>query len=364
MISSLVHFYFDLNIALLAAFSIWLITRLSLRLVGYRFSFSAEQSLIFCFIGIAVLSPIFARFAPMALPTNFNITDWLVSWYLDGGVQMSAREFQNVIGAKSSFIEQILHPNHSSSLLFTALMGAAFAYFVFRLARSVFGLASILANSYVIHKIGRVHIVASDQVNVPFTTLGLRNYYVVVPIAMLSHAEQMRIAIAHEIQHIRHGDVAWEYIWSVLHPLLFWNPAFLMFRKRLNILRELICDAALLQRTSFSKRRYCETLISVARSMNTARNKSSALTVPFVEPKRHLARRGQSNLEYRILYALELPSARRKMGLSSLGIIAPIVLAAFFVVLLLQAPSEWSHDRIMLSTIANLEHLESLNRSD
>lgn len=364
MISGLVHFYFDLNIALLAAFSIWLITRFSLRLIGYRFSFSAEQSLIFCFIGLAVLAPIVARFAPMLLPTNFNITDWLVSWYLGGGVQMSAREFQTVISAKSSFIEQILRPNHVLSLIFAALMGLAFTYFVVRLARSVFGLASILRHSYVIHKNGRVHIVASDQVSVPFTTLGLRHYYVVVPITMLSHSEQMRIAIAHEIQHIRHGDVAWEYIWSVLHPLLFWNPAFLMFRKRLNILRELICDAALLQRTSFSKRRYCETLISVARSMSTARNSSSTLTVPFVEPKRHLARRGQSNLEYRILYALELPSAKRSIGLNSLGIFVPLVLATLFVVLLLQGPSEWSHDRIMLSTIANLEHLESLNRGN
>ncbi len=310
MISGLVHFYFDLNIALLAAFSIWLITRFSLQLIGYRFSFSAEQSLIFSFIGITVLAPIVARFAPIALPTNFNITDWLVSLYLGGGVQMSAREFQSVIGAKTAFIDQISNPNHALTFAFTVLMGLAFTFFVLRLARSVFGLRAILAHSYTIHSIGRVHIVASDQVNVPFTTLGLRNYYVVVPITMLSHAEQMRIAIAHEIQHIRHGDVAWEYMWSVLHPLLFWNPAFLMFRRRLNILRELICDAALLRRNSFSKRRYCETLISVARSMSQSRGNTGALTVPFVEPKRHLARKGQSNLEYRILYALELPPAQ------------------------------------------------------
>ncbi|MCF4098472.1 M56 family metallopeptidase [Maritalea mediterranea] len=361
MINGLVNFYIDLNIALLAAFAVWVVTRFFLARVGYRFSFTAEQYLIFAFMGIALLGPLCARFFAYVLPANFNLTDWLVAWYLGGGLQMSARDFQSVIGAKGAFVEQISRPNNVITLVFTVLMVSGFGFFLLRLCRSIFSLSNILSNSYSIHRIGRVHIVASDRINVPFTTLGWRGFYVVVPIDMLSHAGQMRIAIAHEMQHIRHGDVAWEYMWSLLQPLLFWNPAFALFRRRLGVLRELICDAALLKRPSFSKRRYCETLISVARSMSKARHSANALAVPFVEPKRHLARRGQSSLEYRILYALELPSAHRSIKGGNWGILLPLCLALLLVLVLLQRPSEWSHDRIMLSTIVNLEHLQTLN---
>jgi beta-lactamase regulating signal transducer with metallopeptidase domain len=362
MISGLVHFYIDLNIALCAACGVWAITRFSLACVGYRFSFAAEQYLIFAFVGIAVLAPVSARFASFLLPANFNLTDWLVSWYLGGGLQMSARDFQMVLGARGAFVEQILRPNNLVTQGFALLMALGFGFFLMRLGRSVFSLKCILAHSYTIHHLGRVHIVSTDQINVPFTTLGWRGFYVVVPISMLYHAGQMRIAIAHEMQHIRHGDVAWEYVWSLLQPLLFWNPAFALFRKRLCVLRELICDAALLNRPSFSKRRYCETLISVARSMSKGRQNANLLAVSFVEPKRHLARRGQSSLEYRILYALELPSAYRSLKWGNWGIILPLFLATLLVLVLLQQPGEWSHDRIMLSTIANLEYLQTLNQ--
>ncbi|MCZ4272503.1 M56 family metallopeptidase [Maritalea porphyrae] len=363
MVSALVNYYIDVNIALLATFGVWITVRFGLSRIGYRFSFQSEQNLIIAFIGLAVLAPVLVRVGSGLLPAHANVTDLLVSWYLGGGVDMSARQFQSLIGAKGAAVDELIHRDSWVTLLGLGLGAAAFGFFVARLGANAVSLHSILNNSFPLKKLGRVQVVASDRVEVPFTTRGWRSFYVVMPVAMIGDAWKMRIAIAHEMQHIRHGDVTWEYVWSLVHPLMFWNPAFSMFRKRLNVLRELLCDAALLSRQTFNKRRYCETLLSVAKNMAQTKARNNALAVPFVEPKRHLARRGQSSLEYRILYALELPSARKSLRFGHIGLMLTMSLAAMLILLLLQQPSEWSHDRIMLSTIANLEHLESLNSS-
>ncbi|MFT6659109.1 M56 family metallopeptidase [Maritalea sp.] len=363
MISPLVNYYIDVNIALFATFAVWSIVRFGLARVGYRFSFQAEQNLIIAFMGLAVLGPILVRVGAGILPAYANITDLLVSWYLGGGVEMSAKQFQSILGAKSAAIESIINRDSWFTMLGFGLAISAFGFFVARLAINALTLHKVLSHSFSLKQMGRVRIVASDRVDVPFTTRGLNKFYVVVPVGMIGDAWKIRISIAHEMQHIRHGDVTWEYLWSFVHPLMFWNPAFGLFRKRLNVLRELLCDAALLSRPTFNKRRYCETLLSVAKSMTQRGLTNNVLAVPFVEPKRHLARRGQSSLEYRILYALELPSAHRSIRFGGIGILVPIIGAAMLVLLVLQQPSEWSYDRIMLSTIANLEHLESLNSS-
>lgn len=361
MTSALVNYYIDANIALLAVFGVWVVVRFVLARCGYRFSFQAEQNLIISFMGLAILGPFLARLGAGFLPAHANITDWLVSWYLNGGVDMSAKQFQTIIGVKGAVVDELVQRDSWVTSLGLGLVVAAFTYFIIRLVSNALSLRNILDHSFALRRHGAVHIVASDRTEVPFTTRGLRQFYVVVPVQMIGDTWKMRIAIAHEMQHIRHGDVTWEYVWSLVHPLMFWNPAFGLFRKRLNVLRELLCDAALLARPTFNKRRYCETLLSVAKSMTAARQSNNALAVPFVEPKRHLARRGQSSLEYRILYALELPSAHRSLRFGHIGMLLPFAAAAMLILLVLQQPSEWSHDRIMLSTIANLEHLQSLN---
>jgi len=361
MTSELVSYYIDINIALLLLFAFWQSVRFVLARFSHRFSFQAEQSLIIWFMGLAIVVPFLARLGAGFLPAHANITDWLVSWYLGGGVDMSAKQFQTIIGAKSAVIDELVYRQSWITTIGLVLGIAAFGYFIVRLFANAINLWQILSNSYALKRIGRVHIVASERTEVPFITRGLQKFYVVVPVDLIGDAWKMKIAIAHELQHIRHGDATWEYVWSIVHPLMFWNPAFRDFRKRLNVLRELICDAALLERPAINKRRYCETLLSVAKSIAVGRAGSNALAVPFVERKRHFARRGQSSLEYRILYALELPSAHTGLRYSFVGMSMSLIAAAMLIFLMLQQPSEWSHDRIMLSTIANLEHLESLN---
>jgi beta-lactamase regulating signal transducer with metallopeptidase domain len=361
MASQWLTYYIDVNIALFAVASIWALSRFALARVGYRFSFDGEQKLIIASIGFAVLAPAIARGFAAVLPSKLNITDALVAFYLNGGVDMSARQFQSLIGAKSALVEGLTGLNSGIMYAATIVSLSAIVLFLARLIFNALHLREIIQHGFMLKNVGRLKLLASDKIDVPFTTRGLRHFYVVVPVEMLGDAWKTRIAIAHELQHVRNGDVTWEYLWSLCQPLLFWNPAFYLFRKRLNVLRELICDAALLAKPAFNKRRYCETLLSVARQMSQIRSRHNALAVPFVEPKRYLARKGQSSLEYRILYALELPSVRDRKLLANAAMWTALLATALLVIMLLQQPGAWSHERIMLSTIANLEHLQSLN---
>ena len=68
-------------------------------------------------------------------------------------------------------------------------------------------------------------------------------------------------------------------------------------------------------------------------------------------------------LETRVL-ALQTPSAERHSPIllwaTTVVMIIGIVLAAASV----RNSGDWSHDRLMLSTVVNLERLEAINRGD
>lgn len=104
-----------------------------------------------------------------------------MSWYLNGGVDMSAKQFQTIIGAKGAIVDELVQRDNWATTIGLALGIAAFAYFIVRLVANAISLRQILGHSYALKRHGRVHVVASDRIEVPFTTRGLHRFYVVVP---------------------------------------------------------------------------------------------------------------------------------------------------------------------------------------
>ena len=131
------------------------------------------------------------------------------------------------------------------------------------LARNIYHLRRLLAQSTEARRIGRTRVLVSDAIEVPFSFLG-RFAYVVVPASILYSRRDFSIALKHELQHHRNGDTLWALFAELLTIPLFWNPAIWLWKKEINELQELSCDEALLGRNKVSMREYGSCLLRVA----------------------------------------------------------------------------------------------------
>jgi beta-lactamase regulating signal transducer with metallopeptidase domain len=209
-----------------------------------------------------------------------------------------------------------------------------------------------------------MHIRLSDKTLVPFSTRGLRNYYVVIPSHMLESSHELRVSLAHEFQHIRQGDLEWEVVMEALKPLFFLNPAYHAWKRQVEQLRELNCDREVLSSGRIDVSDYCETLLSVCQK-TLRRDRAFVIAVPkvtLVTADRSSATDGKlSLLENRIRSVLNA----RRLGHQRLVLLVtavPLVAAVAVASIAIQRPGDWSQDRLMLSTVVNLDRLDEINR--
>jgi beta-lactamase regulating signal transducer with metallopeptidase domain len=229
-----------------------------------------------------------------------------------------------------------------------------------RFALNAWRLRRILRASFAWRRFGRLHLCLTDATHVPFSTRGLRNHYIMIPTALLSDRPGLQMAIAHELQHMRQGDVGWEIGLETLRLMFFWNPIFHVWKRAVDRLRELACDQHLLARGRFDPVAYSDCLLRICRNGLSQRHVSlvSHGTVGMVQTTPTIMGADPiAFLRYRItsLLAVTPPARGRSFGLI---LLAPLVMALAIGSVAMQHRGEWSHDRLMLSTIVNLERLQ------
>lgn len=356
----LLNAYIDLNILLLAGTLLWFAARKALARSplgrAYRPQLRLLNGMTVLLAGSPVLILAFTHYV-IAHPPNFS--DMLVSQYLQGNVSMSAGTFEATLGLREDAVRGLtsLQPLWAQALAAAFAAGALLC--LAHVAVSVFRLHQNLSGAFVWKSIGRVQLMVSDDICVAYSTRGPFRRYVVLPSSLLNDPRDLRLTIAHELQHFRQRDIECEFLLEMLRPLLFWNPAFYMWRREVRLLREFACDQALMARPGFDVRAYCECLIRACAhaargpALFTRRSPAVALV------DRRETRRGAS-LQRRIIAVTALqPKGPNSLGWGLVSLaMAGVVLAT---AMLLQRPSDWSHDRIMLSTIVNLERMASRN---
>lgn len=356
----LLNAYIDLNILLLAGTLLWFAARKALARSSLGRAYRPQLRLLNGMTVLLAASPLlilaFTRFV-IAHPPNFS--DMLVSQYLQGNVSMSAGTFEATLGLREDAVRGLtsLQPGWAQAVAAAFAVGALIC--LAHVAASVFRLRQNLAGSFLWKRIGRVQLMVSDDIRVAYSTRGLLRRYVVLPSALLNDPRDLRLTIAHELQHFRQRDIECEFLLELLRPALFWNPAFYLWRREVRLLREFACDQALMARPAFDVRAYCECLIRACAlaargpALFTRRSPAVALV------DRRETRRGAS-LQRRIIAVTAVqPRGPNSLGWGLVSLtMAGVVLAT---AVLLQRPSDWSHDRIMLSTIVNLERMASRN---
>ena len=362
--SSIFNAYIDANFIIILAALLWIAARFILTRTAFKQAGLMQLQLVYGVLLAVAAAPVVISLHTLAQNMGLfgaeysaSLSDYALAQFLNGRIEMAPLQFEALWMSRTVFAQNVTTLATPVAIVLVGLFSLGFGISLARLLRNAVQVRAVIRSGYQWRRIGRVAIVLSDRMDVPFSTRGVRTRYIVLPSTLLSQSDDLRIAIAHELQHMRQGDLGWEITLELLRPIFFWNPAFLFFKREVEELREVACDQQVLVRRHFGVRDYCDCLLRVcdnAVSQNTAA-RILVPSVPFVRADRgkHAAR----SLKRRVLTMMSgtgrAPS-RWVTGLMALPFVACISVASVAS----QSSNEWSQDKLMLSTIVNLERLD------
>ncbi|MEM8655806.1 MAG: M56 family metallopeptidase [Pseudomonadota bacterium] len=367
---ALLDTFINANILLVVAYGLWSAARFLFNRLGLTHSYATQLQLLNAVFVAIVASPFLIllfttlQSSGYAKAVNVNLSDMVVAYYLNGGFSMQATEFEKLVNLRDTFLNNVVNAAGWVAWTVIAAFVVGFVVGAVRLLFSMFCLFRIVSASYAWRRFGRIRLRLSDKTLVPFSTRGLRNYYVVIPSHMLGQPKELSVSLAHEFQHLRQGDIEWEIVLETLKPFFFLNPAYHAWKRQVENLRELSCDTQVLTRGRIDVRAYCDTLLAVCQQ-TLRRDRMFVVAVPkvtLVTADRSALRDGRMTfLERRILSLLDMQRLRRPR-LLFMATLLPLMAAIMLTAIAIQRPGDWSQDRLMLSTVVNLERLDEINR--
>ena len=360
--------YIDINLLLAGTVLLWLVCRKLWPRVKIGKSFTSQFLLLKLMVLTVLILPLALAFGTQltgpSQPIPTTLSDLVLSQYLQGNLQISPDWLEYVLSLRQNFTSKLATPNHP--LVYALVVGILLtaAAMLLRSALMAWKLRRILKSSHQWRSFGNLNLVLSDTIHIPFSTRSLTTKFVVIPSALITRPDDLKVALAHELQHLRDSDVDWEFGITLLTPLFFWNPAFHYFRRQLEELRELSCDQKVLARGRLTIEQYCGCLLRVCAD-RFHRPKLFQLRLPEVALAEtrmgFIGNRPARLLANRLLHASNLGESapsRTKIVLAA-GLLFALVCSLSFAI---QQPHGWSQNRLMLSTIINLERLETRNK--
>ena len=141
-----------------------------------------------------------------------------------------------------------------------------FLVILYLLLSDLYRLNCIRKSSFHFFKYKSVRILINDDIQVPFSFMGLANAYVIIPSSLITNRDFFKISLYHEIQHHRQGDTRWIYFIWILKLICFFNPAIHLLSRDISKLQEFSCDEILIGQKKISEHSYANCLIAVAQS--------------------------------------------------------------------------------------------------
>jgi beta-lactamase regulating signal transducer with metallopeptidase domain len=185
--------------------------------------------------------------------------------------------------ASSAFLDRHTKINHQMNLfqfqqknfslyaILNLIIILGIGFYVIKYINNLYLLFKLQNKSYYFHKIKNVHILINDKVKLPFCWSFLINHFIVIPDTLLEKTEELKLAICHEIQHIRQGDTYWLHVTTLIKSLCFWNPFIRLWIHWFAELQEFTCDETMILRRKTSCTDYAQCLVNVAnQALNSA----------------------------------------------------------------------------------------------
>lgn len=101
----------------------------------------------------------------------------------------------------------------------------------------------------------------SAQISSPMLT-GFQEPELYLPAQMPEGEKTAQAAIAHELAHINHADLRWNWLGTITESLMLFHPLFWVARRELMLAQELACDAAAIEASRTERPEYCRILLS------------------------------------------------------------------------------------------------------
>lgn len=112
----------------------------------------------------------------------------------------------------------------------------------------------------------RPELTASEEVQGPML-LGGRSSAIVLPEALAEHpVQELQLILAHELAHLRRGDLRWNWLPAAAHTLFFFHPLVWIAGGEWRLCQEMACDELALAATRAGAGDYGEMLLKVAAS--------------------------------------------------------------------------------------------------
>lgn len=257
-VASLLGLYLKFNVLLALALVLWLCTRKVARFTGFaltharclriaRTIFAAQLALVAATALLLLLAP-----------------EWLATISRQMSPHMAVLTIYANLDA--DVLQQKPHDDLALSLSgllnFLLLCGLGMMAIVF--TGKLNQLRELVSDATRWKKIGNVTLLFSDDVKSPFSTAALGKKDIVLPYLLLSNPHHLRLAVQHELQHCRNGDLQWVLLLEALQWLCFWNPAMYWWKNEFDTLQELACDEALIRNRNVDALVYGDCLLEVA----------------------------------------------------------------------------------------------------
>ncbi len=367
---TLLDAYIDVNILLVLSLGLWFVARRMFAALGLQNAYTTQLRLLNAVFLATILSPILAILVSMITASDLfastysvNISDFVTAQYLSGSFEMAPSAFEDALGLRSRVLSGVEYMDTNLGIALVTFMIIGFSLATLRLVLGFGNLCRIVAASTPWRKFGNLELRVSDTISIPFSTRTLSRRIILVPSSILSNPTDLKVALGHEFQHLRQRDLEWEIALELLRPLFFWNPAFTLWKRNFETLRELSCDQNVLARRKIVLGQYCESLLRICEN-SLKPTRLFAVEVPRITlvQTRNLGfgRRPVTLLRHRLNSLIEGNDERHPRAVFALFIV-PLLLVTLLGTMAIQKPDDWSHDRLMLSTIVNLERLEARN---
>ena len=352
--------YLEASLVLSLMLAVWWAASRGLRRLGQAPGWQTQRALLrFSFVA-ALASPLLLRalaalwpgWASSSLGELPGLASAVIALYFHGYLDIEPAALDQLVRMRES-IRYGLSPQASPwALGLWGLLALGLTLRLGLLIRQAARLRGLLRRSHAWRRAGRLRLLVSDETAIPFSTGVPGRGRIVIPSWLLLHPADLRLAIAHEGQHLRGGDVAWAMLLEAAKLLFFWNPLVTLWAREHSRLAELACDEAVVARRRVSAYAYGDCLLRV--SARASRHGGPARFAVGLTAAFGRAPRAGTFLATRIR---SLAAARHERTPNRRGpTFAALILAATVsLALLAHDAGGWSAQELHLATVVNLK---------
>lgn len=257
MSTMLLALYLKLNLLLVLAAALWL-TAKTLGLLKLA-ALDARQQL--ALVRGLLTGALLLTLAPLLI--ELLQPGWLARWSktMTGGY---GGTYTVVAGTASLWSLLPVKGGFSLRQLLGAVMLAGIVWQTVKLGWRWWQLRTLIKAATPWKRIAGVHLLVSNNTGTPFTTRALGVRHVVLPLAMLDNLPYLKLALKHELQHLRQHDLEWLLVLELANIVCWWNPLVHFWHTEYDSLHELACDEALVLEHRVDSHRYGNCLLDVA----------------------------------------------------------------------------------------------------